>query len=103
MIVDRTGYATWLVSQKEGAMRLDHLKEMERVMESSPAADLATWLVDMHLGETQGVTDADARAVTLSTIHSAKGGEWPVVFVTGLEEGLLPHTAADSSGPNAPQ
>ena len=103
MVVDRTGYATWLVSQKEGAKRLDHLKEMERVMESSPAADLATWLVDMHLGETQGVTDADARAVTLSTIHSAKGGEWPVVFVTGLEEGLLPHMTSDSSGPNAPK
>ena len=47
------------------------------------------WLTDLHLGDVDG--PADTRAIALSTIHSAKGGEWPVVFVVGLEDGLLPH------------
>src|SRR5207249_7097709 len=43
----------------------------------------------IYLGDVDG--PPDTRAVALSTIHSAKGGEWPVVFVVGLEDGLLPH------------
>jgi DNA helicase-2/ATP-dependent DNA helicase PcrA len=34
------------------------------------------------------------RGVLLATIHAAQGGEWPVVFVAGVEEGLLPHARA---------
>jgi DNA helicase II / ATP-dependent DNA helicase PcrA len=98
MVLRQTKYDLWLASQKDGATRLNYLKEMERAMESSSAPDLATWLVDMHLGEIQGAVDNESRAVTLSTIHSAKGGEWPVVFVTGLEEGLLPHLRPTPAG-----
>ena len=60
-------------------------------MESSPAPDLATWLIDMHLGDVDGPAFGGTQATLLSTIHGAKGGEWPVVFVIGCEEGLLPH------------
>ncbi len=40
----------------------------------------------------------DTEGIRLSTIHQAKGGEWTVVFVVGLEEGLLPHTRALAAG-----
>jgi DNA helicase-2/ATP-dependent DNA helicase PcrA len=59
-------------------------------MRSAQAPDLATWLTDMHLGEVDTST-ADAHAVVLTTIHAAKGAEWPVVFLVGFEEGLIPH------------
>jgi DNA helicase-2/ATP-dependent DNA helicase PcrA len=87
-VLRRTGYATWLAAQKDGAAKLARLEELESVMDDAPAPDLATWLTDMHLGQVDG--PAGAQAVVLSTIHSAKGAEWPVVFAVGLEEGLLP-------------
>jgi DNA helicase-2/ATP-dependent DNA helicase PcrA len=88
-VLDRTEYAVWLADQENGRARLTRLEELRAVMEASPAPDLATWLTDLHIGDVDG--PPDAKAVALSTIHSAKGGEWPVVFVVGLEDGLLPH------------
>jgi len=98
MVLERTAYTGWLANQKDGTMRLKHLEELEEAMENSPAPDLATWLVDMHVGDLQGVADHESKAVTLSTIHSAKGGEWPVVFVCGVEDGLLPQVRPTSAG-----
>jgi DNA helicase-2/ATP-dependent DNA helicase PcrA len=56
-----------------------------------PRSSLAAFLEDVSL-----VTDVDeieerSDAITLITLHAAKGLEFPVVFITGLEEGLLPH------------
>ena len=88
-VLDRTQYAVWLADQENGRVRLTRIEELRAVMEASAAPDVATWLTDLHLGDVDG--PADTRAIALSTIHSAKGGEWPVVFVVGLEDGLLPH------------
>ena len=41
-----------------------------------------------------GSAGGGERGVLLATIHAAQGGEWPVVFVAGVEEGLLPHARA---------
>ena len=55
--------------------------------------DLGEWLTALAMDDEDAMSDSDD-AVTLSTIHAAKGCEWRVVFVVGLEEGLLPHAHA---------
>jgi DNA helicase-2/ATP-dependent DNA helicase PcrA len=47
-----------------------------------------------HRSDGLAISDQGPPAVLLTTIHSAKGGEWRVVFVVGIEEGLLPHHRA---------
>src|SRR5512135_624888 len=80
---------------EEGKDRLDNIKELRNVASDYTRAvgedPLAEFLEDVSL-----VADVDALkdqtdAPTLMTLHSAKGLEFPVVFITGLEEGLLPH------------
>jgi len=62
---------------------LDNIEELD---------DLSTFLAHAALeaGEAQG--DADEECVQLMTLHSAKGLEFPLVFIAGLEEGLFPHS-----------
>ncbi|HET7375451.1 MAG TPA: 3'-5' exonuclease, partial [Anaerolineae bacterium] len=80
---------------EEGKDRLDNIRELRNVASDYTRAvgedPLAEFLEDVSL-----VADVDALkdqtdAPTLMTLHSAKGLEFPVVFITGLEEGLLPH------------
>ncbi|MDO8613269.1 MAG: ATP-dependent helicase, partial [Dehalococcoidia bacterium] len=61
--------------------------------ERSEAQDLPEFLDEVSLA-TDLDTGSDPAGLALSTIHAAKGLEWPVVFVAGLEEGLLPHARA---------
>src|SRR5215471_15934080 len=77
---------------------LDHVQSLRDLLASSEAPDLATWLADLHLGDVEA-SPADTAAVPLLTIHGSKGREWPVVFICGLEEGLLPlgRTAHDQA------
>jgi len=97
-VLERTAYRGWLESQKDGSAKLHHVEELQSVLESSPAPDLATWLIDMHLGDVDGPAFGGTQATLLSTIHGAKGGEWPVVFVVGCEEGLIPQARPADTG-----
>jgi len=76
------------------AERLASLQELVRMMGEqlaldprAPVGGFLTWLSAALRGDDP---DASGDAVTLSTFHAAKGLEWPVVFLTGLEQGLVP-------------
>jgi len=71
----------------EDRNRLDNLKELESVAQDFP--DLGEFLENVALVARE---DQTATGVTLMTLHSAKGLEFSVVFMVGLEEGLFPHS-----------
>jgi len=60
--------------------------------------DPNSWPVELQRNEEVACNADDTEGIRLSTIHQAKGGEWTVVFVVGLEEGLLPHARALGDG-----
>jgi DNA helicase-2/ATP-dependent DNA helicase PcrA len=99
-VLDRTAYAVWLSSQRDGPARLQHVEHLHALLLHATAPDLATWLLDLNLGEADVEPDQDA--VALLTVHGAKGREWPVVFVSGIEEGLLPHVRPARPGEPEP-
>jgi DNA helicase-2/ATP-dependent DNA helicase PcrA len=89
LVLERTDYANWLASTERGRPHVEHVEALRSLLAASEAPDLATWLADLNLEDAEGTT-TDGRAVPLLTIHSSKGREWPVVFIVGFEEGLLP-------------
>ncbi|WP_029433388.1 DNA helicase PcrA [Blastococcus sp. URHD0036] len=102
-ILDRTGYLTELSAstdpQDEG--RVDNLNELISVAAEFEAAHPGGTVTDF-LEQVSLVADADqipvagdeAGVVTLMTLHTAKGLEFPVVFLTALEDGVFPHLRA---------
>jgi DNA helicase-2/ATP-dependent DNA helicase PcrA len=102
LILEVTGYWAWIESEvdtdPEAAGRLANLQELlnavkeydERVKMEGRPSELGRYLEDITLQTDLDNYDGDAAAVTLMTIHLAKGLEYPVVFLTGLEEGLFP-------------
>lgn len=102
-----TGYKEFLLSNSEvvsnkkgeklgdGETRLENVYELISVAskynELEPTISLSTFLEEVSLiAEVDNLEETD-NAVVLMTIHSAKGLEFPNVFVSGLEEGLFPH------------
>jgi DNA helicase-2/ATP-dependent DNA helicase PcrA len=102
-ILDRTGYLTELSAstdpQDEG--RVDNLNELISVAAefeaANPGGSVTDFLEQVSLvadADQIPVTGDDAGVVTLMTLHTAKGLEFPVVFLTGLEDGVFPHLRA---------
>ncbi|RMF81440.1 MAG: hypothetical protein D6739_09250, partial [Nitrospirae bacterium] len=79
----------------EAVSRVENVEELataiERQLARDPGLDLAGWLDQVSLLTDLDEAEAEAERVTLMTLHAAKGLEYPVVFLTGLEEGLFPH------------
>ena len=97
LVLAKTGYEKWL-RQPENEERHENVKEfLNRAAlydGQHPDGSLESFLQEIALVSDVDNLDERADAVTLMTLHAAKGLEFPVVFLTGFEEGLLPHANA---------
>ncbi|OES45304.1 DNA helicase PcrA [Domibacillus iocasae] len=100
-VIDRTGYVDMLAAEKtiESQTRIENIEEFLSVTksfeESSEDKTLITFLTDLALVadiDQLGKEEEPTESVVLMTLHSAKGLEFPVVFLIGMEEGVFPHS-----------
>lgn len=99
-ILAETGYLEMLGAEKTGEAeaRIENLKEFLGVArnfdENGAEKSLEAFLEEIALVADVDNFNSEDDAVVLMTVHSAKGLEFPVVFLTGLEEGIFPHARA---------
>jgi len=104
-VLNETGYLDALEAERtfEAQGRLENLQELvNTAREFDATADPGEDTLDVFLQQVALVSDADTRAdeglVTLMTLHNAKGLEYEIVFLTGLEDGVFPHARALDEG-----
>ena len=106
LILEHTNYENYLRAEKENAdVRIENIEELSSNIikfeeDYGDEADLSNFLEEISLMTDIDNYDADADTCVMMTLHSAKGLEFPVVFITGMEDGLFPSMAAISSGPD---
>ncbi len=95
-VLERTGYRNYLIERDEQAEdRLDNINEFKTAAREFSELGMPDGL-NAFLESVSLVSDVDSMeegpdALTLITLHQAKGLEYPVVFMVGMEDGLLPH------------
>ena len=95
-VLERTDYRQFLIGNfDDGEDRWDNVQELRTVAEQydglTPDVALVSFLEDVALMSDTDEYDEKVDAVTLITLHAAKGLEFAVVFIVGMEEGMLPH------------
>ena len=96
IVMERTGYAAMLQVKPdvENRTRLENIRELltsiKGYMENTDSPSLAGFLDEIALYTDLDNHDPNEDAVVMMTMHSAKGLEFPVVFVVGMEEGIFP-------------
>lgn len=78
----------------QGEARQENVKELLSVAQEYQEAGLEGFLEEVALVSDLDSADFQGNAVTLMTLHAAKGLEFPVVFMSGLEESIFPHSRA---------
>ena len=100
-VIDKSGYVDMLKAEKsiEAQSRLENIEEFMSVSKNFEEANddksLIAFLTDLALVADIDKLDEDGKqadSVVLMTLHSAKGLEFPIVFLIGLEEGVFPHS-----------
>ena len=99
-LLDLSGLAKFINAKDDGADRWDNILELRALAEDygpsgqGNADGLSAFLERVSLvSDVDGYEQSDD-AITLITLHQAKGLEFPVVMIAGMEEGLLPHSRA---------
>ena len=96
-VLERAGYRDLLLEEGEqGLERLENIQELRNTAQEfqpmEPEERLSAFLQGAALVSDVDTLEEGTDAITLITLHQAKGLEFPVVFIVGLEEGLLPHS-----------
>ncbi|MGB4796389.1 MAG: UvrD-helicase domain-containing protein [Candidatus Saccharimonadales bacterium] len=94
-LVKRLDYLAYLDDKTpQGESRQENVRELIGVAQGYHEEGLSSFLEEVALISDLDATNLGDNAVTLMTLHSAKGLEFPVVFMIGLEESILPHSRA---------
>lgn len=97
-LLERTGYLEYI---RDGSPQADDREEnlSSLVSDAKTFASLPDFLQEVALMSSVDESGQEA-SVTLMTLHAAKGLEFPVVFMVGMEEGIFPHARVNESGPS---
>jgi DNA helicase-2/ATP-dependent DNA helicase PcrA len=94
-VIKLSGYKEYTLESLDGEERWDNILELGGIAKDygnmDPHESLAAFLEGVSLFSETDELDEKKDAVTLITLHQAKGLEFPVVFMVGMEEGVLPH------------
>lgn len=99
LILEHTDYKNYLKTEKENAdVRIENIEELKSNIikfeeEYGDEAELSAFLEEISLMTDVDNYDSDADTTVMMTLHSAKGLEFPVVFIAGMEEGVFPGMA----------
>lgn len=96
-LIERIGYRRYIIEGDErGPEKWDNVMEVRHDAETfkdlSPKEGITAYLEKVALTQDADNLDESTGAVTLTTLHQAKGLEFPVVFIVGMEENILPHS-----------
>lgn len=94
-LFDESGYLDWLLTEnrEEKARNLDELyNAVEEFSKNNPSSPVSEFIEEVSLNQAgSDGEDSQNNRVHLITLHNAKGLEFPVVFMAGMEEGTFPH------------
>jgi len=91
-VLKKTGYLDFVDDGTiQGAERAENVKELISVAQEYVDMELSGFLEEVALVADVDNYDTNANSITLMTLHSSKGLEFPVVFIAGMEEGIFPH------------
>lgn len=97
-VLEHSGYMADLAKRLDGEELAEARAYLQELMAAAEEHDsLSSFLQEVALLTSVDDKDDERDQVQLLTVHAAKGLEWPIVFVTGLEEGTLPHERSISS------
>lgn len=95
MVINRLNYFEYLKTTEpiKGEEKTENVRELISVAREYESLGLSGFLEEVALVSSADTNESDSK-VTLMTLHAAKGLEFPVVFMTGMEESIFPHSRA---------
>lgn len=102
LVIEESGYRVMLAGEDDGAEREENILELvssaKLFEETAESPTLAGFLNELSLVSDLDNYETDGNSVVLMTVHSAKGLEFPTVFIAGFEEGAFPSSQSLSDG-----